>query len=532
MCLANKTVSNQKSEAEKAIGEYCQRNKEQRLRYPNMIPKYDYKTKKVYCIYEPRSIDDLLKIMVRLPRKVVDINIEKYGYWDQREYVYKKIGLVVSEKKKKKKTTKNGNSKLQNKTITQMTEFFSFVFDTEANVFVHLLNKETGDTYFQPVGSLKDKMKLTSILHSQRFKRNIDLMYSLSTFKAMKNATQENVFSIPLIQVDVDYRRIPQYREKIPQQVWQLILEKEVGNTIPHPSAIEYGHQLRLIYKIKDLYVRDGSSSSKNIARRISKIFARKLSDYGAEGQPVNSHGRIPGSINSKDGSKIQLEIFGYSYEIEAIKEKWLDPLPDWYHDWKAKQREKSRISHLPSTYSLNMKRLDDLFRIVDYFDGDLDGRRFLCFMVRSQAIMAGYTSEEAKDMMFDLNNRFKSPLKEPLIEQDTRNVERKQYAFKNENILERLSITSELEEKLNLETIISSTEKKRRNRVNKSRRYREEVYGNPNISKRSLIEAEKLEIKALWDEGIKKKEISNILSIKPKTLQRRMREMEKEGLI
>jgi len=67
---------------------------------------------------------------------------------------------------------------------------------------------------------------------------------------------------------------------------------------------------------------------------------------------------------------------------------------------------------------------------------------------------------------------------------------------------------------------------------VNKSRRYREEVYGNPNISKRSLIEDQKLEIKALLDEGIKKKEIGSILSIKSKTLQRRMKEMEKEGLI
>jgi len=229
MYLANETFSNQKSEAEKAISEYCQRNKEQQLRYPNMIPKYDYKTKKVYCIYEPRSIDDLLKIMVRLPRKVVDINIEKYGYWDQREYVYKKIGLIVPEKKKeKKKTTKNGNSKLQNKIITQMKEFFSFVFDTEANVFVHLLNKETGDTYFQPVGSLKDKVKLTSILNSQRFKRNIDLMYSLSTFKTMKNANQENVFSIPLIQVDVDYRRTPQYRKKLLSKCGNLSLKKKL----------------------------------------------------------------------------------------------------------------------------------------------------------------------------------------------------------------------------------------------------------------------------------------------------------------
>ncbi|WP_077305740.1 winged helix-turn-helix domain-containing protein [Terribacillus halophilus] len=533
MCLAEKSYEHQLSESDLAIADYSKRNKEKLMKFPNMSPRFDVTTKKVYCVYEPRSIDDLLQPLKSISKKDLDSNLIKFGYWQQREYAYQKLNLSDARvKKKKNNKDKAIKYEPRNKRLTEVAEFFSSVFDTDASVFVHLLNKETGDTYFQPAESLKDKVKLTSILHSHRFRRNNDLMYSLSTFKTMKNATEESVFSIPLIQVDVDYRKIPRYREKTPEQVSQLILEKEVGNTIPHPSAIEYGHQLRLLYKIKDLYMKKGSSSSKNVATRISATFAKRLSQYGAEGQPITSHGRIPGSINSKDGSKIQLEMFGYSYEIETIKEEWLDPLPDWYYDWKAKRKGKSKIRYLPGTYTLNIKRLNDFFRIVDYFNGDLDGRRFLCFTVRSQAIMAGYTSEEAKDMMFDLNNRFKSPLKEPLIEQDTRNVERKQYAYKSKNILERLSITPELEEKLNLKTIISSTEKKRRNRVNKSRRYREEAYGNPIISKRSLIEAEKLEIKALWDEGIKKKEISNILSIKPKTLQRRMREMEKEGLV
>src|SRR5690625_993364 len=131
---------------------------------------------------------------------------------------------------------------------------------------------------------------------------------------------------------------------------------------------------------------------------------------------------------------------------------------------------------------------------------------------------------------MLELNDHFKTPLKSHLIEQNTRNVERKQYFHRNETILDWLCITPEMEEKMMLETIISDTEKKRRNRVKKARQYREKTYGDPNISKRALIEVEKQKIKHLLEEGLRKKDISKILEIHPKTLQRRIKELKSEG--
>ncbi|WP_182103126.1 winged helix-turn-helix transcriptional regulator [Niallia taxi] len=133
---------------------------------------------------------------------------------------------------------------------------------------------------------------------------------------------------------------------------------------------------------------------------------------------------------------------------------------------------------------------------------------------------------------MFELNDLFKIPLNQSIIEQDTRNVERKQYFYKNETILEWLCITLELEEKMKLETIISNKEKKRRNKVKKLKLYREKVYGDPNISKRQLIEEEKQTIKELLKEEYRKIEICEILGIQPKTLQRRIKELKSEGFI
>lgn len=317
----------------------------------------------------------------------VDMLLQRYGFFEHRHYVYKQLQLTEKDRKEEKKrksnkstesakTRKNPETSKTPKTrkatkspktvtrvteslkesVSQMADFFSFAFDTDANVFVHLLNKETKETYFYPIDALKDKIKLSAILHSYTFSRNVDLMYSLSTYKTIKTATDENVFSIPLIQVDVDYRKTTKYKNKKPWEVWESIRELEVGNTIPSPSAIEYGHQLRLLYKVKDLYVKKGSNASKNIARRISKLFAKRLSKYGAEVQPITSHGRIAGSINSKDGSTIQIKQFGYEYEVEEIKEKWLDPLPDWYLEWKSKS-SKDKVIHPHNTLTLNKKK-------------------------------------------------------------------------------------------------------------------------------------------------------------------------------
>ncbi|MCM3361243.1 hypothetical protein [Niallia sp. MER TA 168] len=424
MSLAEQLFQHQDSESERAIAEYCRSHKEQLFKFPNMVPTFDPKTKKVYCVYKPRSVEDLMQVMVGLSKKEVKNNLKKYGFWEHRNYIYQKLDLTEKKNKEKKLSAKSTDliePRITN--LSKLANFFSFAFDTDASVFVHFLNKETGETYFQPIESLKDEVKLSSILQSNRFVRNVDLMYSLSTFKTMKSATDENVFSIPLIQIDVDYRKVPEFKKKKPQWVWELILEEEVGNTIPHPSAIEYGHQLRLLFKVKDLYVKNGSKASKNIARRLSTVFARRLSKYGAEAQPITSHGRIAGSINSKDGSTVQIEMFGHEYEIEVLKEKWLDPLPDWYLEWKSKPKKKGKVIYLQNTFSLNKKRLRDFFRIVDYFHGDMDGRRFLCFMVRSHALLLGYTPMEAKDLMFELNAHFKTPLNQSLIEQDTRNV-------------------------------------------------------------------------------------------------------------
>lgn len=169
MSLAEQLFQNQDSESERAIAEYYKNNKEQLLKFPNMVPTFDPKTKKVYCVYKPRSVDDLLQPMIGLSKKEVNRILKRYGIWEHRNYAYQKLDLAVIKKETKKSTNSTELIETRISNLSKLVNFFSFAFDTDANVFVHILNKETKENYFYPIASLKDKIKLSSILYSHNF---------------------------------------------------------------------------------------------------------------------------------------------------------------------------------------------------------------------------------------------------------------------------------------------------------------------------------------------------------------------------
>ena len=211
------------------------------------------------------------------------------------------------------------------------------------------------------------------------------------------------------------------------------------------------------------------------LVRRICNYIGERLVDYGAKGQPLTTFGRVLNSVNSKNGKRIKAMYLGQpKYILRQLQEKVLPPLPDWYAEYKIKSgRKKAKIIDFSKDFSnqaksrkYNENRISDIFKIVEYFDGDIDGRRFLCFQIRNHAKLAGYTNEEAEQLMKELNNKFKRPLRWNVIEQDTRNVERKQYYYKSQTFLDYISITPELEELLELKRFLSKTEIKRRDNV------------------------------------------------------------------
>ncbi|ELC8423184.1 hypothetical protein ACV31L_12830 [Clostridium perfringens] len=405
-------------------------------------------------------------------------NREKYGiteedligFYGENYPGRKKSKSIISYRKKKK-------YKLTDTEIMEQLDLFKSIFDDEDEAFVRILCKETDEFYSYPIKALLDKDKLFNILNSHRFSTINDLMYTLNTYNNMKRMATNNIFTINSFAIDVDFKDVIRFAKHTPKQVIKILEKTEFDKSVPKPNVIEYGNNLRLIYILDKVY---SNKDVTTLVRRICNYIGERLVDYGAKGQPLTTFGRVLNSVNSKNGKRIKAMYLGQpKYILRQLQEKVLPPLPDWYAEYKIKSgRKKAKIIDFSKDFSnqaksrkYNENRISDIFKIVEYFDGDIDGRRFLCFQIRNHAKLAGYTNEEAEQLMKELNNKFKRPLRWNVIEQDTRNVERKQYYYKSQTFLDYISITPELEELLELKGFLSKTEIKRRDNVaNKAR--------------------------------------------------------------
>lgn len=394
--------------------------------------------------------------------KITDYDIKSFYGEDYIYYLSKK----KSAKKKKKK------EKFNKEQVAEQLHLFEEIFDSEDNSFIKIFNKNTEEYYCYPASVLLDEDKLYNILNSNRFKNKLDLMYSLNTFNNMFKFSQNNIFTLNSFAIDLDYKEVKRLENKIPKQIIKMLEKCEFGKSIPTPNIIEYANNIRLIYVLEKAY---STNNVNTLVSRICKTIGERLVDYGAKGQPITTFGRIIGSTNSKVNKTIKVTYLNTEkYSIKYLQDTVLPPLPSWYAEYKQKTKRKvSRVIDLSVDFKArgkatqyNLNRIQDFFKIVDYFNGDLDGRRFLCFQVRNHAKLAGLSDDEAKEILRQLNNKFKHPLRWNVIEQDTRNVNRKQYYYKSENILNYISIDAELEEVLELSAILSDIEYKRRKRI------------------------------------------------------------------
>lgn len=368
--------------------------------------------------------------------------------------------------------------------VEEQLHLFQEIFDNEDECFIRIRNRSTGEYYSYPVDALLDKTKLYRILNSSKFSNNNDLMYSLNTYNNMHYQSQNTIFTLNSFAIDLDFKEVKRLSKKTPKQIINILEKSEFGKSVPAPNIIEFSNNIRLIYILEKSYA---TKNVNTLVDRICKTIGERLSDYGAKGQPITTFARIINSVNSKVDKPVKVTYLDIEkYNISYLKDTVLPPLPEWYSEYKLKTKRKStRVIDLSVDFAArgkatkyNLNRIQDFFKIVEYFNGDVDGRRFLCFQVRNHAKLAGMSDEEAKEVLKEFNNKFKYPLRWNVIEQDTRNVNRKQYYYKSEYILDYVSVSPELEEILNLDALLSETEYKRRKRI-RDRAYSKAKYRN-----------------------------------------------------
>lgn len=443
------------------------------------------------------------------------LNRKKYGFTEEdiRKFYNQESVEIINKKINKRDVKKEYN--ISRADTETMCKIFNKVFDTERECFVRIRCAETNIIYSYNVQDLKNSSKLFNILNSNKFRKE-DFFYSLATYKTMFSGEEDNIFSMHLISVDVDFKKIKRLKDKTPLEIFEALKEQEFNKNIPVPNYVEIGHQLRLLYKIESV---GATKPSKNLVKRINKVFNERLVDYGADTPRLTDYARLKGSINTKDNSTIDIFILEnvQAYKLQSLKENWLDEIPTWYPAWKEKSKKGKIVKFRPKDknvlYPLNMGRIEDFKKIAAYYGKELDGRRFLCFLVRNHALLAGFTEDEAKEMMREFNNNLARPLSWRVIERDTRNVNKKQYLYKDITILDYLGIEREDVALIGLEELkYQTSEEKAQRKIERDREYNYQRYRNTEgltdteVSRRSeFIKIAELELEGLSYRAIAK---------------------------
>lgn len=472
----------------------------------NNVPTY-----KKYTIRDTEHLIEELKSCMPLSKEMAIYNINKYGYSIEQEYILQSLGFSINKKNKIR----------VNKNIQIQAEIFSIMFNTNRECYIRLRNKQTGEYRAYPILALQDPYRLQAILKSKYFSNNEDMMYSLNAYNNMYKCNNEALFSLQNCALDIDFN-IEQYTIK---QVINIIKKMYVDGIIPVPNIIEYGNRLRIIYSIEDV---PATTKSKSLLNKIIQAINSKIpKELGSSGQALTTFGRINGSINSKNNSKVKVEVINPNkYKLRDLQEGVLEQ-PEWF---KKVKKANSKVVSIKNCYTLNLARLRDLEKIQKI--RQYGYRELLCYLYRNYCLLANISEEETWEKLRIFNNNFTEPLRENVLDGDTKHLNRKQYLHKNKTILALLDIESKEEVELRLESILSEEESKRRDNISNKKRYRAKMGKDINKSKQDEIEEIRTKIKSLRKEGFKNKDISKELSLPTKTLERHITYLKKKGLL
>lgn len=478
-----------------------------------------------FIIKDTEHLVDVLKSL-RLSKDMAIFNIQKYGYILEQDYILESLGYQIKENKKLKVS----------KEIKEMCTLFNFYFKTERNCFIKFFNKETKEQRFLSVEVAQDPYRLQATL-KKHFSNNRDFMFSLNLYNNMYKANTESLFNIQSFALDVDFKP----GEYSLNGALQLIKNLYTENLFLKPNIIEYGNRIRLIYLLEEVGVRKSTTRALNLIKKVAnKINTMLPTDLNSKVQPLTTYARVPNSINTRNNSKIKMEIVKKErYVLRDLEKELLEPLKNKPKQYKKLDKNILKISNI---YSINLDRIEDFERIQTIREENYRG--ILCYLYRNYCLLAGYGTEESLNKMLAFNKNFKNPLRENLIDGDTKHLNRKQYIHKNETLITLLDITPEEEVTLNLKSIKSNFIKRENKRIrdkeyykenkeelnfNKKKKYEDKLKREGKLSKEQQKEEMKEKIKSLLEEGFIQKDIAKQLSIGIATVKRYVKKIKEE---
>ena len=326
------------------------------------------------------------------------------------------------------------------------------------------------------------------------------------------------------------------------EQILMNLNDNHFKQSIPIPNLIiDSGRGLYLIWLINKV-----PSMALPLWKAVEEYFYKTLKEFGADRQALDATRilRVPGSINSKTNTEVKIiDEYNYLYDLREIQNEYM---PELSEKVSVRRGRPKKVLFVYRERSLYYARLQDIIKLCELREYDLKGHReLILFLYRYYSCYFTEDIEKALHDTLEVNSMFRQPLNEKEVIRATRSAEtvykdqNKDYKYRNETLINLLEI-SDIEQK-EMKTIISKDEYKRRNNeYNKKKynsemakeKYRNQLKNEGKLPKKEQIELKMKKIKSLRTQGFKNKEISQELNIAPKTLERYISRMKKNGLL
>ena len=338
----------------------------------------------------------------------------------------------------------------------------------------------------------------------------------------------ECIKELNFVYIDLDY-----YKTKYTKEQVIMNLESNYFNKIIPATnyIIDSGRGLALLWNINKV-----PSQALPLWKAIQEYLYHQLKEFGADRQALDATRvlRVPGSINSKSKTVVSIiDEYDYIYDLREIQKEYLPEL-------KPKEKKKGRPKKVNYVYrerSLYFARIQDITKLCELREYDLRGHReIILFLYRYYLCSFTEDVQKALEDVLELNSMFIYPLKEKEVIRATRSAEKcyldnnKEYRYKNDTLIELLEITED--EEIQMSTIISKTEYKRRNNEYNKKKYKEKLKVEGKLSKKEEVKVRREKIKDLLAEGLSQKEIYNLLKISKRTCVNDVKFLKEQGLI
>lgn len=322
------------------------------------------------------------------------------------------------------------------------------------------------------------------------------------------------------------------------------------GKVVPEPSIIvNSGRGIQCIWCIEDL-PKQALPLWSMVQNNIYKVFKDFcIRGYTADANALDASRvfRLPQTLNSKSGTiaktigftgerfRLDKLIEGYFPDLKIVKKTYKKDKPKIQKKTNKVTVKDNKVKSLYTVYQLHYMRLGDIIKLQKIRGGNCKGEReLMCFLYRYYSCLYVREPEKALEDVLEFNNNFVEPLTETEVIKATASAEKaykewestqeliqrgkninvydvascryiiKGYNYSNKKLIKLLKITPKEQE--DLDTIIGTEEKYKRNNKNRRDRRRNE---NGLTEKQQELKDQEQQVKKLRQEGLSMQKIA-----------------------